>query len=49
MRSAFRLLPPAAAANSGVVLTRIDMKKQARFGAGDASSFYHQYKEYYSV
>ena len=49
LRSAIRLLPPAAAANAGVVLTRIDMKKQARFGAGDASSFYHQYKEYYSA
>lgn len=46
--SATRLLPPAVLARTGVVLTRIDMKKQARFGAGDATSFYRQYREYYT-
>lgn len=49
MRSAIRLLPPSAAARTGLVLTRIDMKKQARFGAGDATSFYKKYREYYAA
>lgn len=49
LRSAIRLLPPSAMARSGVVLTKIDIKKQARFGAGDATSFYKQYREYYAT
>jgi Mrp family chromosome partitioning ATPase len=48
LRSAIRMLPDLVQGATGVVLTRIDMKKQARFGAGDPSSFYHDYKEYYA-
>lgn len=48
IRSALRLLPPSMIAKTGIALTRIDVKKQARFGAGDATSFYRQYREYYS-
>lgn len=47
LRSAIRLLPSSAIAKTGVALTKIDMKKQARFGAGDATSFYKHYREYY--
>jgi hypothetical protein len=31
----------------GVVLTRIDMNKQVRFGVGDPGYFYEKYKQYY--
>ena len=48
LRSAIRMLPAASVAKTGIVLTRIDMKKQARFGAGDATSFYKKYRHYYA-
>lgn len=47
--NAIRLLPPSAVAKTGIALTKIDMKKQARFGAGDATSLYKKYREYYSA
>jgi polysaccharide biosynthesis transport protein len=48
IRSALKLLPSAAIVNVGIVLNRIDMKKQVRFGMGDASSYYDSYKQYYT-
>jgi Mrp family chromosome partitioning ATPase len=48
LRSAIRLLPPLAAAKTGVALTKINMKKQRRFGEGDPTAFYKKYREYYS-
>jgi len=47
--NAIRLLPPSAVAKTGIALTKIDMNKQARFGAGDATSLYKKYREYYSA
>jgi Mrp family chromosome partitioning ATPase len=48
LRSAMRLLPPLAIAKTGIALTKINMKKQRRFGAGDPTAFYKKYREYYS-
>lgn len=49
LRSAIRLLPPLALAKAGIALTKIDMKKQPRFGAGDPTAFYKKYREYYAA
>lgn len=49
LHSAIRLLPTSIRAKTGVALTKIDLKKQARFGAGDATSFYKQYRDYYAA
>lgn len=46
---AIRLLPPSIGARAGVALTRIDLKKQARYGAGDATALYKQYSAYYAA
>ncbi|WP_156679498.1 GumC family protein [Sphingomonas profundi] len=48
VRAALRLLPPNHVRLAGIVLTQIDMRKQQRFGHGDAASYYDQYKEYYA-
>ncbi len=49
VRAALRLLPPQSSLGDvGIALNKIDMKKQARFGAGDASYYYNVYKEYYA-
>ncbi len=48
VRAALRLLPLQSLAGIGITLNRIDIKKQARFGAGDASYYYNSYKEYYA-
>ncbi len=47
VRTAFRLLPREKVHLSGVILTQVDMRKQSRFGYGDAGYYYNQYKEYY--
>ncbi len=49
LRNAIRALPPSIAARAGVVLTRINLKKQARFAVGDASAYYDRCKEYYAA
>jgi polysaccharide biosynthesis transport protein len=49
LRSAIRLLPPMSIGKAGIALTKINMKKQARFGAGDQTAFYKKYREYYST
>lgn len=46
LRAALKLLPLGALGDAGILLNRIDMKKQARFGFGDANSFYSHYKAY---
>jgi hypothetical protein len=46
---AIELLPPAARRSVGVVLSKIDMKKQAHFARGDAGAFYTSYEGYYHV
>ncbi len=48
VRAAFRLLPADKVQLAGVALTRVDMRRQAKFGYGDASFYYSQYQEYYS-
>lgn len=47
LRSALRLLPASMAADLGIALNRIDMKKQARFGGDDAVYYYDRYKTLY--
>lgn len=47
LRSAIELLPPSVQGGVGVVLSRIDMKKQGRFSREGAGAFYNSYKGYY--
>lgn len=47
LRSALRLIPEERVQLAGVALTRVDMRKQARFGYGD-DAFYNSYKSYYA-
>lgn len=44
---AIELLPPVARRSVGVVLSKIDMKKQAHFARGDVGAFYSSYEGYY--
>ena len=46
--AAIRQLPVRTIKTLGVVLNQVDMKKQARFGGNDISSFYESYSGYYS-
>lgn len=48
VRAAVKLLPRAQGQIAGVVLSRVDMRRQARYAKGDASSYYRQYSKYYS-
>lgn len=48
IRTAFRLLPRDKVKMMGVVLTRVDMRKQSRHGYGDPGYYYNQYKSYYA-
>lgn len=48
IRAALRLLPPRLVNVAGVVLTQVDMRRQGRFGYGDASFYYSEYKSYYA-
>ena len=47
VRAALRLLPSEHVRLSGVVLSRVDMRKQTRFGFGDSAFYYKKYEEYY--
>jgi succinoglycan biosynthesis transport protein ExoP len=47
IEAAFRLLNTAGVQISGVVLTQMDMRKQAKYGLGDPGYYYGQYKQYY--
>ena len=33
---------------TGLVLTQVDLKRQAKYGYGDAASYYREYKRYYA-
>lgn len=48
VKAAIRQLPPRALKGLGIVLNKVDMKKQVRFGGSDISSFYKNYRGYYS-
>jgi len=46
LESTLRLLSPSAYV-SGVALTQVDMKAQARYGYGDPGYYYRSYQKYY--
>jgi len=48
LRAALRLLPLHGIDDIGVTLNRMDMRKQASFGGGDAAFYYQAYKRYYT-
>jgi capsular exopolysaccharide synthesis family protein len=48
VRAAFRQLPQDRDSVTGVVLTRVDLKKLGRFGAGGDAFYYDRYKSYYA-
>lgn len=47
VRAALKLLPMHVIGDIGITLNRIDMKKQVKFGEGDAAFYYDKYKNYY--
>lgn len=47
VRTALRLLPREQTRFAGVILTRVNMRKQSRYGYGDAGYYYKEYKNYY--
>lgn len=47
VRSALKLLSPSRINLAGAVLTQVDLRRQAKFGYGDSTYYYNQYKEYY--
>ncbi len=48
VKAALRLIPASHVRLAGVVLGQVDMRKQRRFGHGDAASYYDKYKAYYA-
>jgi succinoglycan biosynthesis transport protein ExoP len=48
VRAALRQLPARVLKRAGVVLNKVDMKQQVRFGGDDAASFYKHYERYYA-
>jgi capsular exopolysaccharide synthesis family protein len=48
IRSALKLLPRGRVNLAGVALSQVDVRRQTRFGYGDPTYYYSQYKEYYS-
>lgn len=48
VKAAVRQLPIRTIKAIGIVLNRVDMKKQVRFGGHDAASFYEKYQGYYT-
>ncbi len=48
IRAALRLMPLQTIGDIGVTLNAIDMRKQGKFGGGDAASYYNSYKKYYA-
>ena len=49
IRAAMRLLPLQSIGDIGVTLNAMDMRKQAKFGGGDAAYYYNSYKKYYAA
>ena len=47
--AALKLLDAAGAPVAGVALTQVNMLQQARYGYGDATYYYANYKKYYST
>ena len=47
VRAALKLLPLHIINDIGITLNQIDMKKQVKFGDGDAAFYYDKYKNYY--
>lgn len=47
-RNGLRVLQEADADLAGVVLTRVDLKRHARYAYGDVGHYYHKYKHYYT-
>lgn len=48
VRAALRLLPADRVHLAGVALSRVNMRQQAKFGYGDDSFYYREYKSYYA-
>ncbi len=46
--AALKLLDAAGAPVAGVALTQVNMQQQARYGYGDATYYYADYKKYYN-
>lgn len=47
-RAALQSLESVGARVNGVVLNRVDLERHARYGYGDAGSYYHSYRRYYA-
>ena len=47
--AALKLLDAAGAPVAGVALTQVNMLQQARYGYGDATYYYADYKKYYNA
>jgi succinoglycan biosynthesis transport protein ExoP len=48
IKAALRLMPADRVQLAGVALTNVDIQKQAKFGVGDGTYYYDDYKEYYA-
>ncbi len=48
IRAALRLLPHRHVPIAGIVLTQVDVRKQAKFGYGDGTFYYKKYQQYYA-
>lgn len=46
-QSAIDILRESGAKLSGAVLSKVNVKHQARYGYGDSSDYYHYYRDYY--
>ena len=49
IENALKQLEGAGAYISGLAMTQVDMREQARSGYGDASYYYRTYKQYYGT
>jgi succinoglycan biosynthesis transport protein ExoP len=49
LRAALRALAGAGADVNGIVLTKMDIRKQTRFGFGDSTYYYNDYKSYFAA
>ena len=46
-QSAIEILQSCGANVTGAILSKVNVKKQARYGYGDASDYFHYYRHYY--